>query len=512
MTKTRLLWVAVRGFAAVWGLLACLTLTMVATAVPAAAARDSLQDFEALLRPNPHIVADVGKLGVPVSQAINLDWQTSGVTEGASDGLVNVEVMEWRWPSLVPATDDDSPPPDTPLSQTRRQLDVASPRFTAMDPVWSLEAQPGHAAPGFANVKSCQISISKDSLVVPQSLQLVEPRLDIQCSAGFLDLKGEGLQVVLKSGSLAVAGLDPDRLEESHHAWIAGAFAKQERAASDGIVYHNLLRHVILTFQGAGEPFAGTSAQEIRLKASVVHWTGRVSLPAYEGTVRIGNQVLNSNGTEQDFQGSFMMRAKEHPLALTQVEILGMAADGATTSDLRGPGPTASVILGATAGLLVVMELLRRLANIFLFSRVSADEALRHPIRRSLMDLVRNDPGVRAHEARKVLGIHSAAVRHHLKILEKSRLVDVVRRGRRVHLYPHDSAARNAEALALLRETHVQRIMRLIRLKNEQTQKQLAVRAGLSQPSLSQLLQRMERSGIISRERRRRGTRYTILL
>ncbi len=91
----------------------------------------------------------------------------------------------------------------------------------------------------------------------------------------------------------------------------------------------------------------------------------------------------------------------------------------------------------ALAGALLLASLSQfsRLVGLF-YTRLDESTALKHPLRKQLLDVVRQRPGLLHNDAVAATGQPRGVVRHHLRVLETVGLLRSLRTGKEIHLYP----------------------------------------------------------------------------
>jgi DNA-binding MarR family transcriptional regulator len=171
-------------------------------------------------------------------------------------------------------------------------------------------------------------------------------------------------------------------------------------------------------------------------------------------------------------------------------------------SELEWPRQAASAV-----GALGVAALIVRFLMAF-FTRFTVDDFAQHPTRRAVLDAVRRRPGIPLPEIMHQRGFTRAQVRHHIKILERSRQIDLVRTWRGLVLFPAGHAGtRTAEVMNL---AHAPELLGLIKRRPGIHVTGASERLGLPKARISQIATPLESAGLVRRVRA--GRRVTLHL
>lgn len=87
-----------------------------------------------------------------------------------------------------------------------------------------------------------------------------------------------------------------------------------------------------------------------------------------------------------------------------------------------------------------------------LFGRVTGPELLEQPMRRRLLQIIEEKPGIHASELCRASGEPWGTVQYHLSLLHKGELVTTVEAGRERRFFPHQVDLGRARLLAILHQ------------------------------------------------------------
>lgn len=130
-----------------------------------------------------------------------------------------------------------------------------------------------------------------------------------------------------------------------------------------------------------------------------------------------------------------------------------------------------------------------------LYARVRPSEALSHATRERIHSLVRERPGVGYAELMRETGLGAGVLVHHLRVLERARLVVSRRHGLSRRLYPAGHPEEDEPQGTRAQE----RVLRELR-EASLTQRELGDRLRLSQQGVSYHLRNLERAGRVRSE------------
>lgn len=122
----------------------------------------------------------------------------------------------------------------------------------------------------------------------------------------------------------------------------------------------------------------------------------------------------------------------------------------------------------------------------------------RSPNRRRVLLHIQAHPGSCLQEIADSIGLTRTALAHHLRALERDKLVSSVRQGRRVLLFP-SSITRPAErsVLGLLRQASARAVLEALYVHPTESFRKVAIRLGMAPHTLRWHVQRLQEQGII---------------
>jgi DNA-binding MarR family transcriptional regulator len=227
--------------------------------------------------------------------------------------------------------------------------------------------------------------------------------------------------------------------------------------------------------------------------------SGGLQIPAAEGSLRWGSSTregwIQSIRPEGTFQVSLLEPGQIDVRGATINEPTGMGTARAVPwSDADG---TTGALLVAVAGAGILAYLGRGLLA-GLYTRIAKPRAAEHPKRQAILDIVAAQPGASVNEVRQFSGMSRGSVLHHLQILEGHGLLMIRRVGRSTALFlpgklPPDAQRRVVEA----RRGLARSVLSVLEQQPDLSQGEIRSVTGISQPYVSQLLNRLKQSQLV---------------
>lgn len=255
-----------------------------------------------------------------------------------------------------------------------------------------------------------------------------------------------------------------------------------------------------------------------RVLAPSLPVAGTIEFVQPTGTLATSQGVLDVSGDRFALSGSFVLTAREPDpqpasVASHKVDVAGMAeglvlvpASAATLAPAPRAGPLVAAALAA--GLLVLLAAWWRgwlwSVPAGLYTRLTKQDVDHSPIRRRLLDVIVQEPGLGVQDLARKAGCGWGTVTYHVAMLEKLGYVQSRRIGLRRCLFEnHGRYPRpEREAWGLVRQPSTQALLRALDAAAGITQVQLAARTGLSQPQVSRLLAQARRAGLVDGDAR----------
>jgi predicted transcriptional regulator len=168
--------------------------------------------------------------------------------------------------------------------------------------------------------------------------------------------------------------------------------------------------------------------------------------------------------------------------------------DGASVAWAQEPG----LPIAATLGLAMLLAgLLKVLAP--LYSRLDRDRILGHPVRRRMLALVADQPGIHLEAAQRGAGIGAGAAAHHVHVLLSSGFLREQRAGRFRRLYPADAQPQQVARDAALRQPRAAALYELVRANPGMGLREAARALAVPASSLQWHCARLSAAGLLER-------------
>jgi DNA-binding MarR family transcriptional regulator len=171
-----------------------------------------------------------------------------------------------------------------------------------------------------------------------------------------------------------------------------------------------------------------------------------------------------------------------------------------------GGGVMALAMLGATeAGSYALLKLI----VVPLYSRIRKDDVLDHFVRGQIYGYIMSHPGEHYNGIKQALKVNNGTLSHHLRTLEMQGYLKSQRDGTYKRFYPTGTKLPRRKGIQL--SDLQMEIVDAIRQIPGLTQKDIAMREGITQQSVSYNLKLLERIGVLKSERDGVRKRYFIL-
>lgn len=159
---------------------------------------------------------------------------------------------------------------------------------------------------------------------------------------------------------------------------------------------------------------------------------------------------------------------------------------------------TIGLVAAITALLYWLWPALKGLGLAGLRTRLTADEALDHPMRRELMDRIEAEPGVHRNELIETLDAGDGTVRHHLdKLVQLDHVVQTCGQGYACYFPTGEIDRRVMAAAPALRSGSARRILEAILDEPGLSNGEVAARTGLSPSTISHHLARLQEAELV---------------
>ncbi len=142
------------------------------------------------------------------------------------------------------------------------------------------------------------------------------------------------------------------------------------------------------------------------------------------------------------------------------------------------------------------------------YSRILSGDPLRNPVRASMVEAIKADPGVTASHLARRLGIGWGSLAHHGSLLCKEGLILIESHGRYRHFFPSGLPREKRTALALLRSTRTRHALDAVVANPGISQRDLAGILGVTPAGALWHAKRLENAGLLRRQRYGRRVGY----
>lgn len=291
---------------------------------------------------------------------------------------------------------------------------------------------------------------------------------------------------------------------------------------------HTEYVHEYLLLELTGAPaqisYRGTPATLFAASPTITT-TGSATFPDAVGTVTITEE----EGTTTHIVDDDLEIAGHFAFTLTGT------AEGRTRSDVQGDGDIVQLTYGgnaheydwtaiAAAGLGAILlgivtwisgagKWLLGSAGAFIggYARVQGDAVLQHKGRQQVYDLVQAEPGMHFMDLCERLPFGASTLNYHLRVLERNDFVHRVKDGRYVRFFDRrtgDFAGERKTAVSALRNDTTAAIADCILHNPGIAQRDLAEAFGIAPSTVSWHVERLQKSGLVDKQRDRHFTRY----
>ncbi|MBI2078086.1 MAG: winged helix-turn-helix transcriptional regulator [Euryarchaeota archaeon] len=146
------------------------------------------------------------------------------------------------------------------------------------------------------------------------------------------------------------------------------------------------------------------------------------------------------------------------------------------------------------------------------YAKLHRDQLLNNKVRDALVQAIRLEPGVDPPQLQKLTGAAWSTVIYHLGVLEKNKLVSSLIDGRHRRYFPADSVnAGDRTGMAVLKNLRAKALFEILNDEPGLDRETLARRLGISRPGTYWHLGRLERVGLVGRDKDGRKARFYAL-
>lgn len=189
------------------------------------------------------------------------------------------------------------------------------------------------------------------------------------------------------------------------------------------------------------------------------------------------------------------------PLPETTTALAAAALAVAASAVLAAPELTRHALELLAPGLVLPVPLL---------TRIGREEALENDLRREILEVVREEPGICASDVAERVGAAWGTALYHLRALEETHYVACLKHGRHRRYFENGGTHEGEkEALAVLQNETTAEVHEVVRSNPGLSQQDVAEEAGLTPQALAWHLDRLREAGLVEKERDGRAVRYS---
>lgn len=286
-----------------------------------------------------------------------------------------------------------------------------------------------------------------------------------------------------------------------------------------GVETLHQVRVIVLRLHGASLASPPDSRSVLYADAASLRGSWTVRSASASGTLEVEGARRTLENESLVLRGAFDAQARGDPPGgfASRGPRLGMdvsgdaqeiLVDGARVQSASLASPEAEVA-GLALALLLLGALLRKAALWGFYSRIPDREVLAHPIRKRILQLARETPGLTIAQVGRLVGLSGTGARYHVRLLSQRGLLRLERSGRSVHVW----AGAPSEERALARVLHGRKRLAIARVLLDAsapaTQDEIAQATGYSQRLVAYHLAQLARGDVLARSAER-PARYAI--
>jgi predicted transcriptional regulator len=346
------------------------------------------------------------------------------------------------------------------------------------------------------------------------------------------DIAGDG-RIVLFRASAEALGVTKDGTD-FQQTYATG----ESRTSTTQGTQDRVLEFLRIDLKGAEGSYDSPGAVRLLGESQRAEIDGNLRMEGARGTLAVGNETFTLTGqplvlggefaytlrplSEKEFaqQPSAPARGEEpsdtplgkDPMAFAvdgdvqHVESAGVQQDFPASVTTTMAAVSAATVL---AGVLAYFWPALKFAGTALYTRIAPDAVLMHGAREQIYRLIKDEPGIHAHEVATRLDLGWGTAVYHLKLLERSGLLISKHEGRYKRFFlTGDPRILRKDAVALLRNGTSRSIASAVAQKPGMIQKQVCQTLGLSPSLASWHLQRLEQAQLVQAQRMGRSVSY----
>jgi predicted transcriptional regulator len=175
-------------------------------------------------------------------------------------------------------------------------------------------------------------------------------------------------------------------------------------------------------------------------------------------------------------------------------------------------GLAAGLVLAAPDQVQAALDVLAPglVAPLPLLTRIGREEALENDLRRQILEVVREEPGICAGAVADRVGAAWGTALYHLRALEETDYVSSLKHGRHRRYFERGGTpVDDKEALAVLQNDTTAEVHEVVRSQPGLCQSEIADEVGLTPQALAWHLNRLRDAGLVEKERDGRSVRYS---
>ncbi|HEX9815826.1 MAG TPA: winged helix-turn-helix transcriptional regulator [Candidatus Thermoplasmatota archaeon] len=212
-------------------------------------------------------------------------------------------------------------------------------------------------------------------------------------------------------------------------------------------------------------------------------------------------------------QRTFEYNVLPMPDSLEQPDVQASARSATPAIELRNAAILSTSIFALVLALYFAPLLKWTAGNLVMmvpgYAKLHKAALLNNKVRDTIVSAIKSEPGITAPKLQELTGTGWSTVVYHLSLLEKNKIVSSLISGRHKHFFPVDTVNWNDRAkIAVLKNLRTRELFTLIQRQPGVAAGDLARSVGIAQPSVYWHMERLEKAGLVGRDRTRFRTMF----